>query len=66
MPFIDVQLYEDRLDKETEAELIARLTDAVAEVFGPAAAEQTWIALHGVPRRRWGIGGKPGTPVAAG
>jgi hypothetical protein len=30
-------------------------------VFGPGAAEQTWIAVQGGPRRRWGIGGKPGS-----
>ncbi|GHJ98959.1 hypothetical protein SY2F82_07570 [Streptomyces sp. Y2F8-2] len=61
MPFINVKLYEDRLDERTEAALIARLTEAVGDVFGPGAAEQTWIAVQGVPRRRWGIGGKPGS-----
>lgn len=60
MPFIDVKLYEGRLTEKTETELITRLTDAVAEVFGASARDQTWIVLQEVPRHRWGIGGKTG------
>lgn len=58
MPYIDVKLYEGRLTERTEAELIARLTDAVAEVFGASARDQTWIVLQEIPRTRWGIAGK--------
>ncbi|MEU1037784.1 4-oxalocrotonate tautomerase family protein [Streptomyces sp. NPDC005551] len=62
MPLIDVKLYEGRLDGQTETELIARLTDAVVEVFGESARAATWVVLQDVPATRWGIAGKPGTP----
>ncbi|MEY9485616.1 4-oxalocrotonate tautomerase [Streptomyces calvus] len=62
MPLIDVKLYEGRLDGDTETELIAKLTDAVAEVFGDTARASTWIVLQEVPATRWGIAGEPGKP----
>ncbi|BFO16220.1 MULTISPECIES: tautomerase family protein [Streptomyces] len=62
MPLIDVKLYEGRLDGATETELIARITDAVAEVFGDQARAATWIVLQEVPATRWGIAGVPGKP----
>jgi 4-oxalocrotonate tautomerase len=61
MPYIDVKLYEGRLDPESTRRLIERLTDAVVDVYGEAVREQTWIVLHGVPAERWGIGGRPGS-----
>jgi 4-oxalocrotonate tautomerase len=60
MPYIDVKLYEDRLDAESIRRLIERLTDAVVEVYGEATREQTWIVLQEVEPSRWGIGGRPG------
>ncbi|MGW0120783.1 tautomerase family protein [Streptomyces sp. NPDC003327] len=61
MPLIEVKLYEGRLDGTTETELIARLTDAVTEVFGEKARAATWVVLQEVPATRWGIAGEPGT-----
>jgi 4-oxalocrotonate tautomerase len=60
MPLIEVTIYEDRLDETTESELVARLTDAAASVFGDGVREHTWVVLQGVPRKRWGIAGKTG------
>jgi 4-oxalocrotonate tautomerase len=60
MPYIDVRIYEGRLTEASEKDLIARLTDAVAEVFGDDIRPATWITLTGVPERRWGIAGTPG------
>lgn len=60
MPYIEVKIYEHRLDADTEPALIARLTDAVVAVFGEEIREATWIALDPVPAHRWGIGGRPG------
>ncbi|MFG3250086.1 4-oxalocrotonate tautomerase family protein [Streptomyces sp. NPDC048187] len=62
MPLIEVKLYEGRLDGATETELIAKITDAVTEVFGEQAREATWIVLQEVPATRWGIAGVPGKP----
>jgi 4-oxalocrotonate tautomerase len=64
MPFLDVKIYESRLDSRTEAALIDALTQAVVDVFGESVREQTWVALTGVPAPRWGIGGRPGAVAA--
>jgi 4-oxalocrotonate tautomerase len=61
MPYIDVKLYEGRLDPESTRRLVERLTDAVVEVYGEAIREQTWVVLQEIPPSRWGIGGRPGS-----
>ncbi|MDG4782322.1 4-oxalocrotonate tautomerase family protein [Micromonospora sp. WMMD961] len=61
MPFIDVRIFEERLTPPVQEALIARLTDAVSEVLGPAVRDQTWIVLTGAPAQRWGVGGVRGT-----
>jgi 4-oxalocrotonate tautomerase len=60
MPYIDVRIYEGRLTEASEKELVARLTDAVVEVFGEDIRAATWITLTGVPESRWGIAGVTG------
>ncbi|GAA3078689.1 tautomerase family protein [Streptomyces sp. NPDC001709] len=60
MPFIDVKIYDRRLDENSERELIERLTQAVVDVFGEPVRPQTWVTLTGVPPRQWGIGGVQG------
>lgn len=62
MPFIDVKLYQGRLNERTEQELITRITDAVVGVFGEEVRKDTWIVLNEVPAPRWGIGGRRGSP----
>ena len=66
MPLIDVKLYEGRLNPDSQAALIARLTDAVAEVLGDQVRDQTWVVLQEIPAARWGIAGRPGTPPLPG
>jgi 4-oxalocrotonate tautomerase len=60
MPYINVKIYEHRLDADTEPALIERLTDAVVAVYGEEIRSATWITLEPVPAHRWGIGGRPG------
>ncbi|GHF78314.1 4-oxalocrotonate tautomerase [Amycolatopsis bartoniae] len=60
MPLIDVKIYEHRLTPATREALIARLTDAVAEVFDDSIREHTWVVLQPVPSDHWGIAGKAG------
>lgn len=57
MPYIDVKLVTGRLNAEREQQLIERITDAVASVFGDDIRHQTWIVLEEVAPARWGIGG---------
>ncbi len=59
MPLIEVKALEHRFEDQDKAEqLIARLTDAMVEVYGEAAREQTWVILTGVPKTKWGFGGQ--------
>ncbi|GAB7044118.1 MULTISPECIES: tautomerase family protein [Catenuloplanes] len=58
MPHLSVDVHEPDLAGR-EAALIARLTDAVAEVYGAWARDVAVVRLHGVPPGRWGIGGVP-------
>ncbi|GGT43834.1 tautomerase family protein [Streptomyces kurssanovii] len=60
MPFIEVKIYDRRLDEESERALIERLTQATVDVFGEDIRDQTWITLTPVPPHRWGLGGVPG------
>jgi len=60
VPFIEVKIYDRRLDEQSERELIERLTQATVDVFGEDIRDQTWIALSAIPPRRWGQGGTPG------
>jgi len=60
MPFIDVRIFEERLDSLTEQRLISELTDAVTRVFDESARAHTWVVLTGIPAYRWGVGGNLG------
>lgn len=60
MPIIEVKAFDRRFDgDESKAEqLIERLTDALAEVYGEEMREETWVILEGVKPNRWGFGGR--------
>ncbi|MFI5844008.1 tautomerase family protein [Catenuloplanes sp. NPDC051500] len=58
MPHLSVDVPESDLAGR-ESALIARLTDAVVDVYGPRAREVAVVRLNGVPAGRWGIGGIP-------
>lgn len=42
-----------------EAEVIAALTDAVADVYGEWARDIAVVQMIGLPAHRWGVGGRP-------
>jgi len=65
MPHVTVQMIEEELDGVEEA-LIAGLTDAVTSVYGEWVRPNVAVALHGVPRRRWGITGDTAAIVTLG
>jgi 4-oxalocrotonate tautomerase len=59
MPLIEVRAFEHRFeDDEKAALLIQKLTDALVDVYGEAAREETWVVLDGVSPKHWGFGGK--------
>jgi phenylpyruvate tautomerase PptA (4-oxalocrotonate tautomerase family) len=57
MPHLTARVPEERLAGREPA-LITALTDAVVEVYGEWARGLVVVHLDGVPRGRWGIGGK--------
>jgi 4-oxalocrotonate tautomerase len=59
MPLIEVKAFERRFeDPETAGRLIAKLTDALCDVYGEELRDETWVVLEGVPPPRWGFGGE--------
>jgi phenylpyruvate tautomerase PptA (4-oxalocrotonate tautomerase family) len=63
MPHLTARVPEDRL-AGNEPALITALTDAVIEVYGEWARDIVVVHLDGVPRGRWGIGGKAADDAA--
>jgi 4-oxalocrotonate tautomerase family enzyme len=59
MPWIDVKLYDTRVNDESVPKIIEALTDALHESSG-AAKEHIHVIVQGVPAKHWGIAGKPG------
>jgi phenylpyruvate tautomerase PptA (4-oxalocrotonate tautomerase family) len=58
MPHLTVHAIDDDLTGR-ELELIAALTDAVVAVYGDWARDLVDVRLIGLPRHRWGVGGRP-------
>ncbi|NKQ53254.1 hypothetical protein HFP15_10200 [Amycolatopsis sp. K13G38] len=65
MPHLDVHVLENDLAGR-ETELIKKLTDAVATVYGDWARSIAVVRLIGIPPNRWGIGGEPAQAPAPG
>jgi 4-oxalocrotonate tautomerase len=59
MPLIEVKALERRFEDPQTAEfLIAKLTDALCDVYGEELREETWVVLEGIEASRWGFGSK--------
>jgi 4-oxalocrotonate tautomerase len=59
VPWIDVKLYDHRVNDESVPKIIESLTNALAESSG-AAPEHIHVVVQGIPPKHWGIAGKPG------
>jgi 4-oxalocrotonate tautomerase len=59
MPWIDVKLYDHRVNEESVPRIIEALTTALAESSG-AAPEHIQVVVQGISPKQWGIAGKPG------
>jgi phenylpyruvate tautomerase PptA (4-oxalocrotonate tautomerase family) len=57
MPHLTARVPEARLAGREQA-LITALTDAVVEVYGEWARGLVIVQLDGIPRGRWGVGGR--------
>jgi len=58
MPFINVHIFEERLDGKAEARLLAELSNAVTRALGAEYEKSTWVVLQGTPAARWAVGGE--------
>jgi 4-oxalocrotonate tautomerase len=59
MPFVNVKVFEDRLeDAEFAGKLTSAVTEAIVSVCGEDARENTWVVVDGVPRSQWSFGGE--------
>jgi 4-oxalocrotonate tautomerase len=61
MPFINFKAIEGVLAPEQKRELIKKLTDATASVYGEGIRQVTWVVIEDVGSGEWGIAGKPAT-----
>jgi phenylpyruvate tautomerase PptA (4-oxalocrotonate tautomerase family) len=59
MPLIRVELFDYRMNDETSAALIEKLTDALCEATHPGLRDHTWVIVEGHSPKNWGLGGKP-------
>ena len=59
MPYVEIKVFEDRFeDPAFPDRMIAALSDAVTSVLGAEAGADTTVIVEGVPRARWGHGGR--------
>lgn len=57
MPLIEVKVFKDELSDDQSAELISRITDAVAETTSEKLRDVTWVIVNEVNDGHWGVGG---------
>jgi 4-oxalocrotonate tautomerase len=59
MPIIEVKAFAGRFqDPQTSEDLIAKLTDALCDVYGEELRDETWVLLTGIDGSHWGFGGE--------
>lgn len=57
MPLIEVKVFKDELSDDQSAELISRITDAVAATTSEKLRDVTWVIVNEVNDGHWGVGG---------
>ncbi|MEX0924165.1 MAG: tautomerase family protein [Rhodovibrionaceae bacterium] len=62
MPSVDVKVLAGVFSPDQKAEMIARMTDVMAEIEGEHMREKTWVTIQELAVGSWGVGGKPMTP----
>jgi 4-oxalocrotonate tautomerase family enzyme len=57
VPWIDVKLFDTRVNEESVPKMIEALTNALAETSG-ASPDHIHVLIQGVPPKNWGTAGK--------
>lgn len=58
MPYIEVKMFDFRVDDESVRRVVESVTDGLCEAVGEEVRESTWVVVEGVSPKRWGVGGK--------
>lgn len=59
MPYIEVKVFEDRFeDPSFSQRMVEAVTQAMTSVLGEEVGAESPVIVEGVPRNRWGHGGK--------
>jgi phenylpyruvate tautomerase PptA (4-oxalocrotonate tautomerase family) len=63
MPYIEVKLYDRRLDSPgAEQKIIHELTEGLVRATGDEGVrDHTWVVVQGIAPTSWGIAGKAGS-----
>ncbi len=64
MPYVNIKITDDGVTPDQKAELIRRVTDALADVLHKNP-EHTHIVIDEVPTDNWGFAGVPTTVYRA-
>jgi 4-oxalocrotonate tautomerase len=59
MPFVNVKVIEGVISSDQKKELLAKVTDAVAAVYGETMRELVTVVVEEVKSGDWAIAGKP-------
>jgi 4-oxalocrotonate tautomerase len=58
MPFIEIKMFKNELDKKQSEILIQKVTDAVTAVTSEKLRDVTWVVIQEVNDGNWGVGGQ--------
>lgn len=57
MPYIEVKLFDFRVDDASVPRIVSALTDGLCDAVGEEVRASTWVVVEGVAPERWGIAG---------
>ena len=55
---VTIWVLRDQYAPDQKAEMIRRVSEAMAEVIGRGAAEPTWVVIEEIQRGDWWFGGR--------
>ena len=58
MPYIEVKLFDHRLEDGVAAHLVAGITDALCDACGEEVRDRTEVVIQGISPSMWGFAGQ--------
>jgi 4-oxalocrotonate tautomerase len=59
MALVDIQVVEGVFDAREKEAMIRKVTDVMVSIEGEAMRGVTWVRVHEIASRDWGIAGEP-------